>query len=130
VGLHRQPGIEPVIRDNVVTDSPTGIQLHQDADAVLGDNGLQGNGTGVVITGSAARLIGNVLEGNATGVFIMQGAPMLEDNVIGGGTVGVGLGSDRAVPLLSGNAICDNETDINLLFGAEMPDVSADASCH
>jgi nitrous oxidase accessory protein NosD len=129
IGLNRQPGIEPVIRGNAIVDSPTGIQLHQDADALVESNVMSGNTTAIVITGSDARLADNQFIDNATGVFVLQGSPVLEDNLIRGGTVGLGLGSDRATPVLVGNAICGNETDINLVFGAEMPDTSADAPC-
>jgi parallel beta-helix repeat protein len=129
VGLQLAPGIEPIIRGNVISGNETGIQLAAGTMPTIEGNELVGNTSAIVINGADARISGNHIQDNPSGIFIMQGAPTLEDNVISGGKVGLGLGGRRAVPTLTGNTICDNETNVSLVMGAEMPDTAGNEVC-
>lgn len=130
IGLAQSPGTDPIIRDNRISGSETGITVQSGARPTIEDNQFFGNGTGVLMSSQQPMPIhGNDFRDNASGIFLMAGAPVIEDNTITGGSVGLGLGSEDAVPVLHGNTICDNETNVNLIFGAEMPDVAGNSIC-
>ncbi len=129
VGERTAVGIDPILRDNIISGSGTAITVSSGARPTIEGNDLTGNTSAIVVVGSDLSITGNDLRDNATGIFVMQGAPLLDGNAITGGAVGLGLGGDRATPSLTGNTICGNQTNVSLTFGAAMPDTIGNDIC-
>ncbi len=56
-------------------------------------------------------------------------SPILEGNTSGSNQVGLEVSGATSDLALSGNVICDNETNVNLVCGAELSDTTGNEIC-
>ena len=121
-------GTDPLVRGNSFRDCAAGILMVRGTSATIEDNEFDGNTTGISLDEADAAVDGNVIRDGRTGVDIIRGEPVLNDNSIAHNKVGLVL--DRpAKPVMSGNVICDNETNVYLKARAVMPDPETNEIC-
>ena len=122
-------GTDPSVRGNSFRDCGVGISLVRWTSATIEGNEFHGNTAGISLyEESDAVIVANVIHDGLTGVEIFRGEPVLTDNSIARNKVGLVL--DRpAKPVMSGNVICDNETNVRLMPRAEMPDTEVNEIC-
>ena len=115
-------GPSVTIRDNVIHDSVVGIKIPSDASVVLEGNRIVDNEEdGITSLPDGAVVSGNTITDNGRrGLNILSGAMTIEGNEVRGNDVGLFLGR-RAEPALSGNTICDNGTDVEIVAELESP---------
>ena len=119
--------INPLITGNDISDSLVGIKVHNGADPVVESNRLSGNETAVINLGAAATYAGNELTGNDIG-FSFQGSPTLADNSVVDGGVGLVVYGSDTQPVLTGNTVCGNDTNVQLAEDGETPPLEYDDS--
>jgi hypothetical protein len=122
-------GTDPTVRGNSFRECQVGISMARWTSATIEKNEFHGSTTGIRFLDEAdAAIVANVIRDGRTGVEITRGEPVLTDNSITGNKVGLVL-HRPAKPVMSGNVICDNETNVRLMTGAEMPDTEANEIC-
>lgn len=127
VGYGLSVGIDPVIRRNIITGVASGIDIAGSANPTVEGNEIVEAGRGTFVTGSEAVLVGNTVRDGSggPGLLINAGTPTLRDNTVEGMVIGLFLGS-AADPVMEGNTICGNET--NVRFGLPAREVPQDLS--
>ena len=118
----RAEGIDPTIRANTIRLAQgDAIKVVGGARPLITDNILSENAVAIGISRSEPRVEGNELRGNTDGIVLIAASPVLEDNVISEGDRGVVLNGAGSLPVLVGNDVCDNTTNLQLVAGAEPP---------
>lgn len=106
-----------------------GIRIDAGATATIEDNDIFGNPSGIQINDGDAVVRDNDIHDNGIGVTVMGAWPRLEGNTIGSNQVGLEVSGTTSDLTLSDNVICDNETNVNLVGGAELPDTTGNEIC-
>jgi pectinesterase/pectate lyase len=112
---------EPTIEGNTITGTGRAAINLVGGSPIVADNTLADGSTGISLARSFGTVSGNDVSGFEAGVVVVQGGgPTLTDNTITGN--GRGLATDRGGTelTLSGNTICDNETNLRLLVDQEV----------
>lgn len=120
-------GTNPMIRENTIVGSGR-VGIAVSAMATIDGNELTGNATGIRTSYSDPALLGNTVSGGSVGIVIAGGSPRLEANEIEGTERGLVIVSGTT-PTLEGNTVCDNEANLVVHDGVEMPDMTGNEIC-
>ena len=110
-----------------------GVALGPDVlDATVTGNEIHGNGVGISVGSdkTVVAITDNDIHGNGTGIGLSAGgSTRVEDNQIVGNVVGVSLGGPND-PVLTGNTLCDNQTNIAVVpKGRALPSLDGNDVC-
>jgi parallel beta-helix repeat protein len=107
-------GYEPLLRNNTIEGTNTGINVTLGGAPTVEGNVLSGNDIGIYAAESSGTYADNVVEGNGRGLILSNGSPTLKGNTVQGNEVGLAaLGSETTL-VLTDNVICDNDVNVKL----------------
>ena len=125
IGWQSSPGHDPLVRDNDISGTATGIVVFAETGPVIEGNRLSGNDTGIWGQSDAATYSGNHLTGNDTGLQL-RGSPQLDGNIIEDGRVGIVVSGEDSTPTLTDNTICGNEENVQISGLTNAPPLAYD----
>jgi F-box protein 11 len=132
VGAGSANATQAVIDGNRIhgaSDSTAAILVEAGGTANIWANEFYENGTAVHINEGAASILRNDIHDNGTGIWLSTGsAATITDNEIASNTMGLDL-RNRDPIALSGNTVCDNETNLRVPPDAAPPDIQANDIC-
>ena len=105
---------EPTIEGNSISDTKQFAINLSGGSPILLDNTLAGGRIGLSLIRSSATVSGTDVGGFTAGVVINGGDATLTDNTITDNGRGLALGRGTTQLTLSGNTICDNETNLHV----------------
>lgn len=114
-----------LVEGNVVTNagnagiSVVEVEVSEGAPTIRG-NTLTDNYLGISWNNDAGVVEGNTITGGEGGIRFIRGAPEVRENTVtGAAAIGLML-SSSASPTLSGNTICDNTTNVEVIGDAPL----------
>jgi parallel beta-helix repeat protein len=128
VGNGRSPGVDPLISDNTVTGSSFGISVASLAKPTITRNDIIGNDVGISTAVSDATISLNRIMDGDVGLATTRHNPVLSGNLVEGNVIGI-LVAVATYPVLEGNVICMNGTNMQLLSGVPAPDLRGNEVC-
>jgi hypothetical protein len=121
-GISVQTGaLEVTIRGNNIHDSDFGISAPYAKQLVVDDNVITANNNGMALVGATGSVTANrIRENQGVGLLLGSGGELeVLDNVIESNRTGIVI-DGFTYPILRGNTICRNETNLTRFGGGEI----------
>ena len=120
----RFAGPGTVVEGNTIRDSRTAMMVVESSVDIV-ENDVSGNQFGLNIAGTGATVRGNLFRDNTVGVLISSSSSgrmtslTLEGNTVEGNVRGIAIKAGTSSRLM-GNVVCDNETNLDIVDGADV----------
>jgi parallel beta-helix repeat protein len=123
-GISAEAARDVLIEGNALSDNMVALSV---LGGVVRENALSGNTTGISLSGTA-DVSGNEVVDGGTGIAVTAGTPAITSNTITGNEHGLVV-VVGAAPVLSGNTVCENVTNLVMPNGMGPADVADNEIC-